>query len=555
MRTQGPDGEREREYDAVLVANGHHWDARWPSPAYPGAFDGQQLHSHEYRSGEQLAGRDVVVVGAGNSAMDIAVEASHRAASATLPVRRGQWVVRKTVLGIPADRIALPGWMPWWATSARLGFGALVSDGLRRYGLPRPPHAPGQSHPVQSDRIRERLAGDRVVFTDGSSVRCDLLIWATGYRVSFPFLDPALVAAPDKELPLWKRTVHPDLPGLYFLGLLQPIGAIMPLVEAQSAWIVEQLTGAYAMPDATEVRAQMLADHERSTRHFYASPRHTMEVDFDQYLWDLDRERRRGRARAAASNGAHARRVVAITGGANGIGRAIAERLVADGARVVIGDRDGDAARRTADALVERALALEVDVADAASWAAFLQAAEAACGRVDVLVQSAGVMWVGAFDDEPEAAMRRQLDVNLVGTMLAVRHAAPAMRARRAARLRRRAHGDHADGRRHAARSGHRRGRSAQAAARGCRSGGAEGDRAAALRDHRARMGRRRPPHRQRAAGSAARPDHPPHGAGPGARDGQAGEGRLRGAHRCEVGSRPGDLSESVPRHSRRSIC
>lgn len=365
VRTEGP--EREREYDAVLVANGHHWDARWPSPAYPRTFDGQQLHSHEYRSGERLAGRDVVVVGAGNSAMDIAVEASHRAASATMSVRRGQWVVRKTVLSIPADRIALPGWMPWWATSAPLGFGALVSGGLTRYGLPRPPHAPGHSHPVQSDRIRERLAagavqvrpgierlaGDHVEFTDGSIVRCDLLIWATGYRVSFPFIDPALVAAPDNELPLWKRTVHPDLPGLYFLGLLQPIGAIMPLVEAQSAWIVEQLTGAYAMPDDRQVRAQMLAEHERNKRHFYASPRHTMEVDFDHYLWDLDRERRRGRARAAAANGTHAGRVVAITGGANGIGRAIAEQLVASGARVIIGDRDGDAARSTADALGE----------------------------------------------------------------------------------------------------------------------------------------------------------------------------------------------------------
>lgn len=189
------------------------------------------------------------------------------------------------------------------------------------------------------------------------------------------------------------------------------------------------------MPDAHEVRAQMLADHERNKRRFYASPRHTMEVDFDHYLWDLDRERRRGRARAAAANGAHARRVVAITGGANGIGRAIAAQLVEQGARVVIGDRDVDAARRAADALGDRALALEVDVADSDSWAAFLQEAEAACGRVDVLVQSAGVMWVGAFEDESEATVRRQLDVNLFGTMLAVRHATPAMRARHAGHI------------------------------------------------------------------------------------------------------------------------
>ena len=103
----------------------------------------------------------------------------------------------------------------------------------------------------------------------------------------------------DNDLPLWKRTVHPDLPGLYFLGLLQPIGAVMPLAEAQAAWIAETLSGAYVPPPEPVVRRQMAADHARDTRQFYASPRHTMEVDFDHYLWDLARERRKGRARAA----------------------------------------------------------------------------------------------------------------------------------------------------------------------------------------------------------------------------------------------------------------
>lgn len=72
----------------------------------------------------------------------------------------------------------------------------------------------------------------------------------------------------------------------------------MPLAEAQSRWIAEVLTGSYVFPPADEVRSQMLADHERNARHFYASQRHTMEVDFDRYLWDLARERRKGRRRA-----------------------------------------------------------------------------------------------------------------------------------------------------------------------------------------------------------------------------------------------------------------
>lgn len=314
VRITGPDGTGTRTYDAVLVANGHHWDARWPDPAYPGHFDGEQIHSHDYRSAEQLEGRDVVVVGAGNSAMDIAVEASLRARTTTWSVRRGEYVLRKFFLGRPSDQVALPGWLSWRATDIRLWIGARTSGSMTRYGLPAPEHRPGQSHPVQSERIRERLAaravtarpaierldGDRVVFVDGSSAPADLLVWATGYRVSFPFLDPSLVPVHDNDLPLWKRTVHPDLPGLFFLGLLQPIGAVMPLAEAQAAWIAETLSGAYAPPPDPVVRRQMAADHARDTRQFYASPRHTMEVDFDHYLWDLARERKKGRARAAS---------------------------------------------------------------------------------------------------------------------------------------------------------------------------------------------------------------------------------------------------------------
>ncbi len=185
---------------------------------------------------------------------------------------------------------------------------------MTKYGLPAPTHKPGQSHPVQSERIRERLAakavtarpaierldGDRVVFVDGTSAPADLVVWATGYRVSFPFLDPDLVSVEGNELPLWKRTVHPDLPGLYFLGLLQPLGAVMPLAEAQSAWIAETLTGGYVPPADSVVRRQMRAEHERDTQQFYPSPRHTLEVDFDHYLWDLERERKKGRARASS---------------------------------------------------------------------------------------------------------------------------------------------------------------------------------------------------------------------------------------------------------------
>lgn len=123
-------------------------------------------------------------------------------------------------------------------------------------------------------------------------------------------------------------------------------------------------------------------------------------------------------------------RVVAVTGGAAGIGRAIAEQLAAAGARVAIGDRDGAGARRAESEIAGEVAGFDLDVTDTGSFTAFLDAVTAKWGPIDVLVNNAGVMWVGKFEEEPEDAARRQLDVNLHGVIRGVKAAAPAMRAR-----------------------------------------------------------------------------------------------------------------------------
>ncbi|MDN5760023.1 MAG: SDR family oxidoreductase [Tomitella sp.] len=138
-------------------------------------------------------------------------------------------------------------------------------------------------------------------------------------------------------------------------------------------------------------------------------------------------------------------RVVAVTGAAQGIGREIARQLVASGARVAIGDKNIAAAEATAAELGTgagsgsagggrvsegSAHAFPLDVTDTASFQAFLDSASSELGPLDVLVNNAGVMWVGAFDEEPESATERMLAVNLHGVIRGVRLAAPAMRAR-----------------------------------------------------------------------------------------------------------------------------
>jgi NAD(P)-dependent dehydrogenase (short-subunit alcohol dehydrogenase family) len=122
--------------------------------------------------------------------------------------------------------------------------------------------------------------------------------------------------------------------------------------------------------------------------------------------------------------------VVAITGGARGIGLATARALHATGARVAIGDVDEAAALQAAADLGSDAVAAHLDVSDEASFAAFLAFAEQELGSVDVLVNNAGIMPIGPFLDEPIATARRAVDVNLVGCLTGMKAALPAMLAR-----------------------------------------------------------------------------------------------------------------------------
>jgi hypothetical protein len=308
-------GGEARLYDAVLVANGHHWDARWPEPPLEGELDGQLIHSHEYRDPSQLEGRRVVVVGMGNSAMDIAVDASYHAAATTLVARSGVHVVPKYILGRPLDAGVRPSRVPFqWLLAGMQVVLRLTVGPMERYGLPNPDHRLGRTHPTVSTRILDRLAhgaidvkrgiarleGDEVLYTDGTRAPADMVVCCTGYKISFPFFDEDLVAAPDNHLVLFKRVFDPAHPGLYFIGFVQPWGAIMPIAELQGRLVGDHLLGEYALPAAAEMRRDMQRMLRRQERRYLPSKRHTLQVDYANYVVELEDERRAGTARARA---------------------------------------------------------------------------------------------------------------------------------------------------------------------------------------------------------------------------------------------------------------
>jgi hypothetical protein len=151
----------------------------------------------------------------------------------------------------------------------------------------------------------DRFEGSKAFFTDGSAHEIDVVIYCTGYKVTFPFLDDRVVRTRDNHIDLYRRVVDPDHPGLYFVGLVQPIGAVMPLAEIQSAWVADLITGHGALPSYDEMRVQIRRYDESVRKRYVASKRHTIQVDFHKYYAEIEREREAARVRVS---GAPARR-------------------------------------------------------------------------------------------------------------------------------------------------------------------------------------------------------------------------------------------------------
>ena len=122
--------------------------------------------------------------------------------------------------------------------------------------------------------------------------------------------------------------------------------------------------------------------------------------------------------------------VVAITGGARGIGKATAKALVGRGAKVAIGDLDRELAEQTATELGGDTLALELDVTRRDSFEGFLDQVEERLGSLDVLVNNAGIMPLGRFVDEDDVTARRMVDINVHGVMFGMKLALPRMQRR-----------------------------------------------------------------------------------------------------------------------------
>lgn len=234
-----------RQYRGLVVATGGQWTPSRPSIAGETSFTGQIIHSSEYTGPEMMVGKRVMVVGAGNSGVDIAADAAEYGEMAYLSTRRGYWFLPKFLYGVPVPDL-LAGNLPPQETGPLAGktpdeivelvLGTLGD--LSTYGLPQPDHDLGASHPIINGQILHyfahgllehrgdpvRIEQDAIVAADGTSTEIDLIIFATGFDVDVPWLDEAVLEYEDGHPVNSMGTFLPGVSNLYLAGALHFAG-------------------------------------------------------------------------------------------------------------------------------------------------------------------------------------------------------------------------------------------------------------------------------------------------------------------------------------------
>ncbi|SHF84145.1 Predicted flavoprotein CzcO associated with the cation diffusion facilitator CzcD [Streptoalloteichus hindustanus] len=299
------DDGRTLVYRAVICATGMTWVPNLPS--YPGDFTGRTMHSVDYRDDRIFRGRRVLVVGGGNSGVDIACDAATTADRTLWSVRRGYRVIPKHLFGIPTDAFLERGApLPPGITlppDPNAILDGLVGD-LSRFGLPAPDHPVLTSNPILNDRIPHHLRhgdvigkpdiaeldGDTVVFADGSRETVDLVLYATGYRTVLPYLADAALDWVDGHPDLYLRVFPRHTDDLYLLGYVEFADAAYRRFDEMAQLVAMDLLLPPAGRDELRKRR---AEHQVDLRAgvpYLDSPRHVPYVEthtFQQALADL----------------------------------------------------------------------------------------------------------------------------------------------------------------------------------------------------------------------------------------------------------------------------
>ncbi|QIN77477.1 SidA/IucD/PvdA family monooxygenase [Rubrobacter marinus] len=295
----------EESFDGVVIATGHQGV---PShPPFAKKFGGEYLHSHDYRTPEPFRDKRVLVVGTGNSALDIAADICTVTASTTMTARSPVLIMPRMLFGVPIQRtiakISKPG-VPWAVERRFRELLTYVAHGrVEDWGFVRPKK---RTHPASHPTIMGHIAwrriavktagaddadGNEVHFSDGTVERFDTVIAATGYEIDLPFLSEEMVPVTGRRLDLYKRVAAPGWPGLYFVGFHNVSGgANIRIMDVQADLVAALAKGDVGLPDRSEMIADIERERRRIERRYPDSPRYGLELDPPVYTRDVEEE-------------------------------------------------------------------------------------------------------------------------------------------------------------------------------------------------------------------------------------------------------------------------
>ncbi|XP_007946598.1 flavin-containing monooxygenase 5 [Orycteropus afer afer] len=300
------EGKKEvNVFDGVMVCTGHHTDAHLPLESFPGIkkFKGQYLHSRDYKNPLSFTGKRVIIIGIGNSGGDLAVEISHTAKQVFLSTRRGAWILNRVGdHGYPIDTLFSSRFQHYLKNILSESFiNTYMEKKMNQrfdhemFGL-KPQHRAMSQHPTVNDDLPNRIISGLVkvkgnvkeftetaaIFEDGSREDdVDAVVFATGYSFAFPFLDDCVKVVKNK-ISLYKKVFPPNLekPTLAIIGLIQPLGAIMPISEIQGRWATQVFKGLKTLPSQSEMLADIAKVQEKIDKRYVESQRHTIQGDY-----------------------------------------------------------------------------------------------------------------------------------------------------------------------------------------------------------------------------------------------------------------------------------
>jgi len=298
---------RVEEFDAVVVASGHLSDPNMPESVE--GFDGELIHAHYYKEPWEYRGKRVLVMGTGNSGLDITADLCTVADRTVLAARSPELITPKFVMGIPLGFIEAPFRKPWMPKDlhqiVRRICTRLVHGRMEQWGFRTPD---GPTHPISHATLINHIAyrrahvkpgvvgveGKRVTFADGSSEEFDAIVAATGYRVRFPFLSEDIVSEqPDGTLGLFGRGVPLRWPGLYFAGYFNANGlSNLRMYEYQARWFAALEAGEILLPSQAEMQRQIAEEKAYLARRYPAGLRYAHELEPFPYIRFLEREKK-----------------------------------------------------------------------------------------------------------------------------------------------------------------------------------------------------------------------------------------------------------------------